>query len=72
MDKNLALIVGGVLAFFLLIMGGIIYQGDTRDATIAGMVTKGVNPIVARCAIDHNYASGMTALCQEALKKETK
>lgn len=72
MDRNFFLLIGGLLAFFAVMIWSMIIQGDIRDAKIVKMVEKGVNPIVARCSIDQSYAGAMNALCLEALKKEAK
>jgi hypothetical protein len=72
MDKNLALIVVGILSVFALLFGTLTYQEQKRNSTIAEMSAKGVNPVLARCAIDGSYSMTNTTLCSDALKKETK
>jgi hypothetical protein len=79
MEKNTVITFIAVLVFFGAVIGAGVFliftnmkQTVIGNDTIAAMSTKGINPIVARCAIDNQYAVSAAALCTEALRKETK
>jgi hypothetical protein len=72
MNKNGILIGLGMLIFFGMIIFEVGYSDLRRDKTITEMVSKGANPILARCAIDNQYMKDNAVICSDTLKKETK